>query len=108
MSPEFNVLPVPAGEILSRWSSDEGLRELSRVNNKRFHRSNVLGRVAHLLRLRGGSSKKGREIDKGGGGPGGQSVVLVPTYYLPGLLRISRHLQQRKDLLIHQTNATLL
>lgn len=83
MSPEFDVLQVPAAEILNRWSSDEdmgGLRELSQVNNRRFQSANVLGKVANLLRFARGKQKC-RETDK---------VVMVPTYSRPGVLLISR------------------
>lgn len=90
MGTEFNVLHVASGEILSRWSAEEGLRELGRLTNRRFYNANVLGRVANVLRLRLGDRQKGREGDR----------VPVPTYYRPGILLISR-----RD---NQTNATLL
>lgn len=116
VSPEFNVLSVSTGELLSRWSSEEGLQELSRVNNKRFSRANVLGRVANLLRLRSsscsggigvggfsGSKQKCREIDKVG-----HATISVPTYYRPGFLMISLRDTHTHNQHHQTTNATLL
>lgn len=78
----MELLPVDGCEILARWSSDQSLRELSRINNKGFRVANVLGKIANLLRLNW--KQKCREIDKME-----SPVVSVPTFYKPGLLMIS-------------------
>lgn len=92
VSPEFDVLQVPAVEILSRWSSEQGgLRDLSRVANRRFHTSNVLGRVASLLRFQ----QQCRESEEATCSLA-SAVVLVPTYHRPGILMISRRENQTK------------
>lgn len=87
MAPEFNVIPVAAGELLNRWSSEQGLRDLCRVNiSKRLQKGNVLGRVANLIRMMLGKLNNSRDIDK-------VAPVLVPTYYRPGVLMISSRWQ---------------
>lgn len=87
VAPEFNVLPVSAGQILNRWSSEQGLRDLCRVNcSKRLQKGNVLGRVANLIRMMRGKPNRSRDMEK-------VAPVLVPTYYRPGVLMISSRWQ---------------